>query len=608
MRDPRRAAAAVFAAALAVRLAYLATARGPAFDDPLGDADIFDAVGERVASGQGFGTGPFWQPPLYTLVLAAVFRVTGHSLAAARLLACVLSSLAAAIACDLGRRATREPLFGLGAGLAVALHGTLLLYDADILPTSLGTFLLTAALWVGLRGAPSVGRALAAGGAMGLTALALPVLALAAPALAWLAAGGRLRRVAASLAAAALVVAPATLYNRARSGEWIPISANGGVNLWLGNNPDSDSSLAIRPGAGWEALVSEPEREGFVTPGAQDRWFASRALRWCARSPADCALGLVRKARLLAASRDLPRNEDIYVLRRQSPVLGALAWRVGPVAFPWALLLPLGAAGVAAAFAWRRGGAGDATGGAPDGARDAHTVRLACALLVLLVALGPVLFFVTGRYRVPMIPALCVMAAVGLQALARRASAAWAACAVAAVLAVWPVRVATDAVDLEAEMHFAVGGRRERRGDAQGAIEAYAEALRRRPDYLEAGFNLGLALERGRRWRAAVAAYDQVLRFHPEMREARYRRAVCLLGDGDLGAAQGELEELVRSDPSDVPAMIGMGQAALLRGDAKTAEAWALRALRASAGRSPEAAALLEMARRARAQGPAFVP
>jgi tetratricopeptide (TPR) repeat protein len=83
------------------------------------------------------------------------------------------------------------------------------------------------------------------------------------------------------------------------------------------------------------------------------------------------------------------------------------------------------------------------------------------------------------------------------------------------VLSVWPVRLAVDAVDFEAELHYAMGGRLARLGDDVGAVAAWHRAVLRKQDYLEAGFNLGLALERLGRPEEALQTYQALQRWHP---------------------------------------------------------------------------------------------
>src|SRR5262249_61152375 len=84
----------------------------------------------------------------------------------------------------------------------------------------------------------------AAGLLNGLTAVVIapalvlvPVLAIAAR-----------RWVAWFLLGVAIAVAPVTLRNWVQGGELVLISFNGGINLYLGNNPRYDATVGIRPG------------------------------------------------------------------------------------------------------------------------------------------------------------------------------------------------------------------------------------------------------------------------------------------------------------------------------------------------------------------------
>jgi hypothetical protein len=542
-------------AAVAVRLLYLATARSPAFADPLIDADYYDYLGQRLSQGEGFPDPVFWQPPLYGLLLGGLYSVFGHELLVPRLLQVLLGAVMAALCCDLAGRATGRRWVGVTAGLLVALHGPLIFYEGELLPTALATFLGLLALWLSLAERPSVARAALSGVAIGLGALAVaPTLLLALPI------GGALWRTRRALglcclAACVVCVLPATLSNRLRGGEWIPISSNGGVNLWIGNNADADQTIALRPGAGWEHLVEEPARRGLRTPGQHDAYFVQKAAGWCVSQPRACLENLGWKARLLLVSRELPRNEDLAVIRADSPVLFVLAPRVGGAALPYAVLLPLAAAG--AVLAWRE--------------RNRLLLRVLAAAGALAVT--PILFFVTGRYRTPLAPLLCILAAAGLVALLARPGrwpAVGAAVAVL-VLAVWPVRLAVDAVDFESEMHYVVGGRRARLGDDEGAVAAWGRALARRPDSLEAGFNRALALERLGRMREAADAYEAVLRHHPGELKARLRRGLALLAARELSGAEEVFTSLASQERTAAVGLLGLSQVALARGEVERA-------------------------------------
>jgi 4-amino-4-deoxy-L-arabinose transferase-like glycosyltransferase len=486
---------------LGVRLFYFASARSPSFRDPLIDGDFYDYLATRIAGGEGFDPGPFWQPPLYPLVLAGLYRLLGHDLLWPRLLQVGLDALTAVLAMRVATTLVKDPKWGMAAGIVVAVHGPMVFYAGEILPTNIAATLGMLAVYLAVTHRSRWDRALGAGASVGAGALLVaPVLLLIAP-VAWAVGKKRWQRGAAAAAVCIAMVGCATLANWIRTKEFVPISANGGINLYIGNHPDSDKWVAIRPGAEWEALTDEPARQGIGTMSGQDRYFVGQTLEICKSDVFRCAARFAWKLQELLMSRDIPRNESLDLIKRDSWVLALLNPRIGPIAFPYIFLLPLGVAGTIVAFRSKR--------------RSARVVAFSlCAL-----AAAPILFFVTGRYRIQLVPELAVLAVFGAHALrfefrARRIEAA--AAVVTLLLAARPIHLPVDDVPFESEMHYVIGGRRARLGDDTGAVRAWKIARALRPGYLEAGFNLGLALERMGRIDEAKATYRELLSYHPQ--------------------------------------------------------------------------------------------
>lgn len=593
---PRGDLLAIFGATFALRLAYFFTANGPAFRNPLIDGDHYDFLAEQISTGAGLPPEPFWQPPLFPLVTGALYKVFGHTLLAPRLLSAFATSLVAVLVTDLVRRATSSRLASLVGGAVIALAGPAIFYDGELLPTSLGTFLGTAALWLALTRAPLPDRSVTSGVVVGLGGIALGPLLFLAPVLGWVASAGqglgrsgRALRTLVTCLSAAMIVLPVTVFNYRRGGELIPISANAGINLWIGNNPKADETFAIRPGEAWEAMLAEPGEKGVTTAAGQDAYFSQKARSFCVESPGACIAGLVHKARLLVIGREIPRNEDIYVLARQSPVLRATVWRVGPFAFPFSLIFPFAIGGLLAAFT----------------SADERTRRVAIAtgLALVALALGPIVFLVAGRYRIPMLPPLAILAGLGVAALPRWPTLATGGAVAAFVLTLVPAKLPVDAVDFEAEMWFVVGGRRERLADADGAIASYRHALERRPAYTEAGFNLGVLLEKQERFGEAIEVYRGMLRAQPNMFGVRYRLVLALLSAERLDEAERDLDKLLADVPDHPTLMTTRAKILLLRDRVPEAKQWCLRAMEATEGQHPEAQGLLGIIERIEAAG-----
>ena len=87
---------------------------------------------------------------------------------------------------------------------------------------------------------------------LGAAVLASSAFVLAVPlTLLWIATAARplamrARDAGCLLAAAALVVLPVTLRNRAVSDEWVLVATNGGITFWQGNNPAARGTLRRR--------------------------------------------------------------------------------------------------------------------------------------------------------------------------------------------------------------------------------------------------------------------------------------------------------------------------------------------------------------------------
>src|SRR5262249_8847006 len=155
----------------------------------------------------------------------------------------------ALLAFRLARRLGGPPA-GLAAAGLVACAWPLVFFEGELLDAAILPGCVLSAL-VAVEAAadrPSAGRGLLAGALLGVSPLvrphALPLAAVVPIRLGW--ATRRRRGPGGGAAAAALAlgavlgILPATVRNARVSGTWVPISANGGINLYVGNNPEAD--------------------------------------------------------------------------------------------------------------------------------------------------------------------------------------------------------------------------------------------------------------------------------------------------------------------------------------------------------------------------------
>lgn len=242
-------AASVTAVALLLRLLWL-TAVHPV---PASDFAWYRDHALAIAAGQGYtydGKPTAYFPIGYPLFLAEIYQLFGSGFWSGTMANATLNSLTAGLVTILGTVLwTRSA--GLVAGLLFAGYLSQIAWSSVLCSEMLFTFLLTLAALLGAarRGRDiRLGRAFALGCVVGLACAVRPVLMLApAPWFAYLVVARVGWRRAFALASAmlsgvALAVAPITVRNAIDLHAFVLVSTNGGINLWQGNNPQSNGA------------------------------------------------------------------------------------------------------------------------------------------------------------------------------------------------------------------------------------------------------------------------------------------------------------------------------------------------------------------------------
>jgi len=486
---PPRDLTVLFAVALGLRLVVLATtANDPIHATPMLDAEYLVDWAREIARGRVLGSPEgtaYFRLPLHPWLLAIAFGLPGPDLLVARLLQVLLGAAAVPLLASVAARRFGR-LAGWTAGLLAATAWPAVLFGSQLLIESIAIPLgaLVVFAWDRADARSSRGRFALLGLAIGLATLSRPNwLVLLLPALVFVgAAPGAFGRRAAVLLGALAFVLPITVRNVVVSGEWVPLSYQGGVNLWIGNNPDADGMSAQLPGfTSWrnedvDAWLAN-ELGHAAAPREHDAWFRGRALAFFRDEPGRAALLLLKKTYYFWQGYEIRNNRDLYALRERTPPLGL------PLPdFGW--IGPLSVLGMI--VAWRR--------------------RAELAFLygsVLVLATATILFFVCARYRLPVWPFLLPFAGAGVAWIARRPlsipgrAARVAACAALVLLA--RVDFAGIRSPDPSQTHFQYGNVFARIGDGEAAEREFRSALELVPGFAEARHHLGaLYLSEGR--------------------------------------------------------------------------------------------------------------
>jgi len=523
---------ALFAVAFLLRLIHvLAMRASPYFLNPVIDAATYDDAARAIAQGHGHPDVIFWQPPGYSYFLSLIYSVAGPGFFAPRAAQALLGALSAVLTAWIGARVFGRRV-GLGAGYVVALYGMLIYYDGELLTPTLTIALQLAAVALALKALEHRRREPWLWGASGLLIGLASVVTAPSLVIAGVLAVFARRQAWMLLLGTALAIAPVTWRNLNRGGEFIPISWNAGINLYIGNNPRYDETIAIRPDLQWKHFVQEPRRAGIQGAGPASSYFARKALGYAASDPLGFARLQLKKLYLLLEGNEIPRNQEIYPARSYSPVLRLLLWKIPGLAFPFGLLMPLGIVGLAA-----------------QGRRAALLAWILLAYAAAILA-----FFITARYRVPLVPYLAIFGAAGVRWWIEDAKGAARLASLAGLIALFLLGNLGQGPmprEMNADAEYSLGARLLREGREEDAIDRFRSALRKNPRYTEAWVNLGVIEATHGRMSEAERSFQTALEADPENTLALTNLAVVREKAGDPAGALSLYQRALAIDPTD---------------------------------------------------------
>jgi 4-amino-4-deoxy-L-arabinose transferase-like glycosyltransferase len=518
---------AVAALAVAFRIAYLLIALDKnLFPGIFLDARYYAELARGIALGDDAGTAPYLMSPLYPYFLALFTGSDGHlAVWGVRAVQMALGCLGAVFVSAIARRYAGG-VAGWIAGVAYALYGPLIHYEAMVLVESLQVFCVVSTLWLianvlptARQGMPRHIGALAVGVMFGIASGLRPtaLVILAATVVVVILTGRKsaapLRPVVTAaltmIAGAILCIVPFTIRNIAASGEPVLLSANGGFNFWIGNRAGSSGIFITPPGYDFEhdpvgLDLARKEAGRPLSYREASSWWTDRAIADIRTDPVRWAGLILKKFRLFLGQEETPQLGDDFSWYRERAWPLQLPVTATMVLVP-ALLVPL------CLRAFRRGG----------------LKRLALPYAWMLsYGLAVSLFFFTGRYRAPIMPVAFVLAAVALSLMIEQFRGGKfrgraAALVIAAIAAIALLSTPAGTVTAGAGGTSPTGLIERQNGLAmyeQGkfpeAEQWYRKSLAIREDPITLG-NLANALKAQGRFGDAEAEYRRVLEMDP---------------------------------------------------------------------------------------------
>lgn len=576
----------IFAVTFFIRLISLSHLTSSPFLLPSGsDMDFYDQWAKEILRGHWTDHQAFYGLPLYPYALALLYRLfgSGHFLpgfiqvcldAGTAVLIykiCIFVFRDAAEQKSETSLARNRTVLSVAAAAGWTLFVPAQAYSIILMPTSASVFVCWLLVWtiITRKAIASPWRTLALGTVIGFAAMGVATTLVVIPlALAALFletrsfAPNRFFLAPLLLAGVLAGSSPCWIHNFLVARDPVFLSAHGGINLWLGNNPDATGYPSF-PGlhAGQAQLLRDSIEMAEAATGRGlkrsevSQYWSGKAITYIAGNPAAWVRLLAHK---VANFWNAFEYDDLGVIRNL---------REHGVVFPgfrFGMIAALGLAGTL--FSWRH---------------FPSARWIAAAVAAEMLAILPI--FVTERYRLVVVPGLLVLAALGLARLwenfARGAYGYLATqlvtVAVAAVFVTLPrhdpalwaldayntgrlalelndfpraeheLQRAHDLVPDNAETNFALGNLRLAQRDLAAAKRFYAATLKADSNHKGALNNLGVVALEENFPTLAAEYFRHSLALQPQNAKTHYLLARALLASGRSTEAADALKRAV---------------------------------------------------------------
>ncbi len=393
----------IFVIALSIRTVHLESIKNnPFFNDPIMDEKYHDEWGLEIAEGNLLGRAPFYRAPAYPYLLGLTYAIFGHGFYVPRLIGIIVGAFSCVIVYLLGSMLFSRKV-GILAALLACLYGMLLYFDTMLLTTYLEVFFCLLAFFYTAKWLKTKANLhlILAGVFWGSASITRPNFLIIVPVFVifvlWHFKKSplteRLKPVWLMLAGVMVPVLIVMVVNILAGNDFVVVAWNGGINFFLGNNPMSNGWSATSPeiDATWwggyrdAILIAEQARGHELLPSQVSNYWFGRGVEYVLAQPVAWFGLMVKKTYLLCNSFELSNNQFIQTLKEYSFLLRIPLFNFG-------LIMALAIWGIICTF------------------RDKAT-KLALFFL-LFYGFSIVLFFVTERYRAPLVPFLLIFSAV----------------------------------------------------------------------------------------------------------------------------------------------------------------------------------------------------
>lgn len=393
----------LFLGALLPRLVYIYQVKSnPFFNHLILDPLYYDQTALNILKGNLLaGDQVFDLSPLYPYFLACIYAIFGHNLAIARLIQHIIGAANCVLLYIIAKRIFNNTI-GAIAYIISTLYGIFIFYEGILETETLVLFINSLIVLSLLDSKVTEGESrkavwLISGILIGLSAIIRPNILILFPfLLIWLYCKVNRQffsRLILIIIGSAIIVLPVTLRNYITANDIVLISSSGGLNFYIGNNAGSTGILTepdfIMPNPLFEhkdarAMAEELAGRRLTASQASKFWF-KKGLEFIIHNPVRYIWLLIKKAYFIINYYEVPDNINYYFFKRFSSLLRL------PL-FSSRIVIPLGLVGICLSLLKKE---------------DSGLLYI----FFLGYGFSLLLFFISSRYRLPMIPFLIIFSA-----------------------------------------------------------------------------------------------------------------------------------------------------------------------------------------------------
>lgn len=553
---------AILTCAFILRLAYMIFLSQNYFfyDFPSDDVLYYQQWAQNIAGGKWLGAEVFYGMPLFPYFLAVLYRLTFANLFLIRLIHLLLGSMSCVLIYLIAKKIFSTKTAYLAAALAVT-NFILIYYDWLMMPVTLIIFLslaiILALLSLDLNSKKSDWGIL--GVLIGLGILSdgkfLIFFALLFGYLLTLY-RQKIQHAAFKiffplLFGVVLVLSLVTLRNRLVSNDWVMVSAHGGINFYIGNNPQADGTFE-------NPAFLHPDHEGHIEgprimaeeslkrklkPSEVSDFWSKKGWDFIKNSPKKYADLFFRKFYLFFVENEFCHDIDLILQQKWKQALDVNSFRV---------ICPLAILGILATIR-----------------RNRQT-----SLLVFFIAsqlIFTLMFFLITRHRATVLPFFIIFEAVGISwvivEIRKRDITKLALATLAFFLLFAMLRPEPVNPDLRNFLYFSKSGPIYAQwGDMKKAREQYLSALKLQPFDTNTLYNLGNTYIEEGNAPEAIKIFTKVLRLNPLDSDALFNLAYADDQNGNTAAAKEMYTKVLELQPQSNDAHFQLGNIFRLEG------------------------------------------